>query len=221
MMRITLRNYSSVLFLMAGVLLFCSSAKADTCSPSGSYADLIATGSCTIENISLSDFSFTPFAAGGAPLLTASDVTYSVIDQGYAAIGLDITFPVNVSAGETIGGDFDWTFTANPSPTIESVSVTLKSPGTLNGVFNCIGNAPAPDSLTSIGGNSTQYISATDVCENLQLMKASNMSSRYAGDFLETVDQTPEPGSLALLATGLLAMALVLRKRLVNESRLS
>ena len=224
MMRTSLRYYSSVLFLMAGVLLFGSSAKADTCSSlGGTYADLITAGSCTIEDITLSGFSFSSSASGGATALLSSDVTYSVVDQGSDAIGLYITLPFDVDLGESAGASVDFTL----SPTIWSWSLIGTTTGGAlasdTGSFNCGGNlfSTGFHDLGSFNYSQT-FTTGVPFCINNQAYTITGGSGGSGTiTYTETIDTTPEPSPLVLLASGLLAMALVMRKRLANESRLS
>jgi hypothetical protein len=243
------RHYSSLMLLPA--LLVCGGlAKADLCSTEANYAALEATGTtgCTIGDKTYNDFTFQPSATGGAAALTASDVTFTTVDNGLIANGFDFSFSLDA--------------TANPDGTSQSndvligFNVSITTPGTnliassnlvMNGAFigtgiasiaetDCIGAPVAgcaagntvalTTSNSSFGSVPADGISFGGVNE-LGVSKDINVSSGTAGfasisGVNETVDQvlipTPEPASIVFFGTMLLGVTALIRKKQVKRS---
>jgi len=215
-MEISLRNYSSLLLLIAGVVLFGSSASADIapCSSLGnSFANL--SESCTIGDKTFSNFTL----SGITPLA----VSYSVIDQGANAIGFMFAF--NLAAGPSQVADMTLGFTITaPAPTIQSAF--LWTQGTVTGTGSgSITDVVGGDVLTNLASgpavSSVLYNPPLKSVTTVQtiLVAGGSGGSASVGEIEETFDQTPEPGYLLLLATGLLAMALVKCKRAGDRTR--
>jgi hypothetical protein len=218
--------------LAAGVVFvagYSPNARADQCGGAdgtGTYQELIDAGSCTIGDKTFSDFTF---GFTGTPALTASDINFSIINGVGGEWGFRFQFSLNVAGNATkdIGLGYVVSCT-DGSACIDSIHGVLTG-FVSNGGFATVGETFVGPGGTPAGGFGLSWPGAVsggaDITPTVSLTttKDINVTCEFgsAGCFASisivtnTVDQVtvPEPGTLSLLAAGLLGLGWVGRRR--------
>jgi hypothetical protein len=217
----------TVLGLVAGTL---AHASVVPCATSGSFADLIATnasGGCTIADKLFSEFSYQSTASPGAVGVEAGSFGYNVVADPPIEVGFQFAFGLTALPGQNLDILIGWKVTG---PHITSNHMVMNA--------LALGNASATVSETYCPGgilvscpNGLEYLSTYftpagiqlgdsdhfDPVNTLQVLKDINVTAG-AGGFAhisalrQTVDQAPEPATLALAGFSLLGLVVLNRR---------
>jgi hypothetical protein len=202
------------------------------CPTTGTYATLQALGSCTIADKDFSTFTFGDSAVGAIPV-TASNLAYTVIDDGTAAIGFEFSVALTATSGTTNDLAIGYTVTG---PNIDDAGVTMAGLAVGAGSTASIGETICPGSpiatcvsslplSTYIFGSGVPPSKTTDTVTFapvgvVGVLKDVNVVGGAGGFasislFSDTVSQSavPEPGFYGLLAGGMGAVLMFARRR--------
>jgi len=213
------------LLLISFVFGLGSSAWAIPISPcaSGTLADYDVSGfSCTIGDLTFSDFSYIPSASGGALAPDASGVSVTPITTG--EIGLEFNAAWLVIDGQTIDAPITYDVTST-SADISDLTLEMVGTATAPGAASVAETASNGENLgvTPSDFMQTKTFSPVDA---LTLRKDIGVSGGALGDggsahisyvynlFSET-STVPEP-SMLLLCGGLLAFLPIARRKFVG-----
>jgi hypothetical protein len=209
----------TTLLLIPLVLGLGSSAWASTCM-SGTLAAYEASSfSCSIGDLTFSDFTYTLIASGGAVAPDATGVAVTPITTG--EIGLLFNAAWLANAGQTIDAPISYDVS---SPTADITDLTLEMVGTttLTGSASVAETASNGRNLGVTPAAFTQTVTFAPV-DSLSLNKDIAVSGgttgtghiSYVYNLFSETSPVPEP-SLLILCTGLLGLVLIARRKFVR-----
>ena len=195
-------------------------AKATTCVPD-SLANYILAGSCTLDGLTFSAFSYIPTNAPPASSITITPTLAGLIfafNSSWVASAnqiVDSTIAFTITAASAIIKDLDLTLVAASCSGTGTVTLTENAVSggtgvaTLGGIL-CSGGVP--DLTTHIA--TFAPVSSLTVTKDLGLN--GNSGSASVSQFNNSVSLVPEPGTLALFGSGLLGIAGLIRRKLTS-----
>jgi hypothetical protein len=202
------------------------------CPTTGNYATLQALGSCTIGDKDFNTFTYSDTASPGAIPVAATNLNYTVIDDGTTAIGFQFGVDLTATAGTTNDLGIGYTVMG---PNIEDAGVTMAGvaigagssatiaeticPG--SPIATCVSSLPldtytfgsgVPPSKTS-DQITFSPVGIVGVLKDVNVVGGTGFASISL--FSDTVSQSavPEPGFYGVLAGGLGALLMFARRR--------
>jgi hypothetical protein len=229
--------------LVLALALAGSAFGAPACTSISSYAGLLAAEQgCEIGDKLFTDFLFGTGATGGATAVTAADIGLNIVDQGDGAIGFDfIGIPLFAGAGQTSTISIGYNVrTLNGVPSITSNFLAFAAGTTGTGLATvketfCIGGlrpcgaggttdslqvAISPFDTTVSDKAQFAAVSVLGVTKDI-LVAGGAAGTATISVVTDTVGQNgaggdvtiPEPGTYALLGSGLFGFALLGRRK--------
>lgn len=226
--------------VLLGVLLFAFSAFAisDPVGPCPSnsganlqdYINLGPTG-CTVGNMLFYDFSLPNPQSVGVILPTAASIGVTPVS---ASSGSGIIFDAALLAGQNQSADvvIDYIVKINTGGLINDSALSIDAGASNGGMVavdetQCLGGLlPGCSGGTSISLNGTAThttdadtftgVTLIDVSKDIQVMGGSNVSGQASvssEDQFFSTTTVPEPASLMLFGTGMLGLALLVRRK--------
>jgi hypothetical protein len=215
-------------YLLISVLLLSASvgAFADPVlpCPSGAYSGYLSAGfTCTVGDKTFSDFGYT---ASGSLGLTANEIGVTPVSSG-GEFGFNFFAAWNTFNGFTSDSLITYTVTAGPGFLISDAALAIAGFGAsgiaqvsvadtfsngqnlfvfFNPICSGLNNCVITDSRTFPG------VLSLDVVKDIGLASGTG-GSGHLSFVSNTVSQTPEPASLALLGSSLLALGYFIRKK--------
>ena len=181
----------------------------------GTLATYIGT-TCSIDGVTFSKFGYTGTGSGGAHAIPASGI--SVTPSG---VGFEFTAPWNVGPNEELDSAISYTASGNLSDLIlsmggffftgggsASVAETTNVPGVDVAVFSNAFGTRSFDSISFAPVSSISVIKDIAVNGHNGSTAVSVVFNQFNGS------GTPEPASMFLMGTGLVGLALFMRRRM-------
>lgn len=217
--------FPKILVLVAAAMFLPSLAHAAACS-TGALSTYLTSGfSCTIDGLTFSNFTYSDSASGGAIALPASGVTVNPCPGGSfcsqmpsGEVGFEFQGGWSVIAGETEDSAIGYTVSGNIvdalnlfsgfgcTPTGGDVTVdeTVSNGQTLN-----VGCTTGTSSVTK----TFAAASTLSVVKDIALTGGTSGTAQVSVVANGWSTATPEPGTIALLGSGLMGLAGLLRKK--------
>jgi hypothetical protein len=211
-------------FVAILVLALSTVAKADSACSTATLATYISQGSCTLGPLTFSGFSYVPNASGGAtnpgtggmtiiPTLSGLMFEFAGAWTVNSNQTLDSIITFAVSAGSAIINDLSLTLVSAGCAGTASIGLTentnpLTSPAT-NLFADC-------SNINITQTNTFAPVSWLTLIKDLSISGGTNGNAAVS-EFTNAVSVVPEPGSLLLFGSGLVAMGGVVRRRLGRQ----
>ena len=212
--------------LLAGLILGLSSMSLGGSCSVGTMASYIGT-SCTIGNLTFSGFTYSDAGFGGATPIPASGVTVTPITTG-GELGFQFEAPWIVSGAQGLDSTVQYTVTATTGTITDLLLSMAGFSQTKGGDVQVDETAVTPPLSLMVFDNSTGFV-ASDMVTGLSLTSLSVVkdiavtgNNGTAGvsivDNQYSTSPVPEPASMVLLGSGLLALAGFARCRRQHRS---
>ena len=215
--------------ILGGLILAAGIASAvPLCQSTGTYADLMAVGACSINDKLFSGFHYMPTVTGGATPVQAEDFAYQVVDAGSMAIGFDFSFALAALPGQSNDIRLSFNIQSLAGATITSNHLVMTGFAVGNAVASvaetyCLdatlmtcppGSSGSLSTVNGLGGSLNQLVDAATF-SGVSLLSVTKDINATAGEggfatisgVTETVDQSdqnvPEPVNFLLIGSGL------------------